>query len=116
MSGTLKRDDIRPCDLCGNKLCATGVPLFYRVRIERIGVDLNAVRQLDGLTMFFRGAAAIADAFAPSTDIAKPLQETPDELLICDACAVRDREPIMALTEIASTRKEAREKEKGASA
>lgn len=109
----MQPSDIRPCDLCGKPLCHTQVPLFYRVRIEHMGVDLNVGRQLDGLAMML-GSSRLAEAFAPSTELVKPLGEA-DELLVCQDCALPGRDPecIGRLAEIASERKAAREAKKG---
>lgn len=111
---TMKPADIRPCDLCGNPLCHTQVPLFWRVQIERLGIDLNVARQLDGLASFL-GSSRLAEAFAPSTELVKSLHETPDELLICERCALSPEGkplPVAVLAGIASDGKAKREASK----
>jgi hypothetical protein len=37
------------CSACRRKILSFGVPLFYRVTVERFGVDLRAVQRQDGL-------------------------------------------------------------------
>lgn len=109
MTAAMSSRDIRPCDLCGKKLCHTGLPLFWRVRIERMAIDMKVAQQLDGLSMFL-GSSRMAEAFAPSTEFVKPMHE-PDELLICEECALPGRESdcIARLAEIASESKQKRE-------
>lgn len=107
--GTMSLRDIRPCDLCGKKLCHTQLPLFWRVRIERMAIDLQVAQQLEGLSMLL-GSSRMAEAFAPSTDLVKPIDQ-PDELLVCEQCALpgRESECIGRLVEIASENKRKRE-------
>jgi hypothetical protein len=101
--------DIRPCDLCGRKLCHTQLPLFWRIRIERMAIDLKVAQQLEGLSMFL-GSSQMAEAFAPSTDLVKPMDQ-PDELLVCEHCALpgREAECIGRLAEIAGEGKRKRD-------
>lgn len=65
----------------------TGLPIFYRVTVERMAVDLKAVQQRAGLEMYFGGSAALADVFAPTTEIANPLFQAAT-ILVCDRCAI----------------------------
>ncbi len=39
------------CAMCGNKVLASGLPLFWRVTVERFGVDLKAVSRQQGYSM-----------------------------------------------------------------
>lgn len=97
---------LRPCDLCGKPLCHTQIPLFWRVNIERVAVDLKTAAQIEGLAMVLAGNVRLAEAFAPSNVIAKPIVGTEVELLVCESCALRVEHPhpIAALAEIGSER------------
>jgi hypothetical protein len=73
------------CDLCHQKIGHTGLPLFWRVTVERFGIDLGAVRRQDGLGQFM-GSIALAGVFSPGEDMAKPMMD-PKALTVCDTCA-----------------------------
>lgn len=80
------------CSLCGKKAPECGVPLFYRVRIERWGIDLGAVRRQSGLELMFGGTAggavALAQAMGADEDMAKPIMQ-PRELTVCEPCSMK---------------------------
>jgi hypothetical protein len=97
----MKARDIKPCAICGKGLMHAGVPLFYRVKVESMGVDLNAVRRHSGLEQFFGGrqlGAILADVMGPNPDIAKPMIEDQPALLVCQSCALEPR-PLLLLLE-----------------
>lgn len=76
------------CSFCGKKLLSNGgLPLFWRVTVERFGIDMMAVQRQHGLGMVI-GSAAIASVMGPDEDLAKPMQE-PATLTICEICATR---------------------------
>lgn len=76
------------CALCGQLVGLTGLPLFWRVRIERHGIDLAAVRRQSGLALLL-GNADIAMAMGPDEDMTTPLME-PITLTVCETCGTRD--------------------------
>jgi hypothetical protein len=80
----MKAGDLRPCALCGQGVMHTGVPLFWEVRLQRMGVDLEASRQLAGMETFF-GHVALARVFT-DPEIAKAFGE-PRTILVCERCA-----------------------------
>lgn len=98
----MKEKDLRPCDLCEKALAHDGVPLFYRVRIEIMGLDLSAIRRQVGLGMLI-GNAAIARVMGPDEDMAKPVVPAED-VIICRECAMTY--PIVMAHGIAADRKE----------
>lgn len=81
----LKAADLRPCALCGQGVMHTGVPLFWRISLQRMGVDRLAVQQAAGMETFFGGALALARVFS-DPDIANPFGEG-RTILVCEACA-----------------------------
>lgn len=89
MSTGMNRTDFKPCAKCGKGVMHTGLPLFYRVRIERMGIDLNAVRTQHGLELML-GSPAIADVFSPHNAIANPIPDSLVEVLICETCSMED--------------------------
>jgi len=102
MSGEpMKPADVRKCDLCGDPLMKKGGVTFFRVTFERMVIDVNAVREIHGLSTFFR-SEQLARVFAPSDVIARPLPA--DVLICCDSCAIGRREwGVFALAQIAAS-------------
>lgn len=97
----LKERDLREaakCSVCGKPLGHTGLPLFWRVTIERYGVDLNAVRRQDGLTMQLGGNSFLAGVMGADEDMATPMME-PKQVTVCENCALMAHQPIAMLIE-----------------
>lgn len=81
------------CALCREKVGAAGVPLFWRVTVERFGIDLAAARRQDGLAAFL-GSPVLANIMGDDADLAKPLME-PKALTVCEKCAMDKLAPLM---------------------
>lgn len=93
------------CGICGQKILAGGgLPLFYRVTIERFGIDLKAVSRQQGLTMLLGGSAAIAAAMGPDEEMTQTLME-PASFAVCERCST-DSSCVAQLAEIASAAQE----------
>lgn len=94
------------CNLCDKKIGETGLPLFWRITVERFGIDLAAARRQDGLAAFL-GSSALAQVMGDDADLAKPLME-PKALTVCEKCAMDklDRLVAVALAEIKTDDKE----------
>lgn len=58
----MKAGEITECALCGQGLMARGLPLFWRVRLERMGLSLAAVARVQGLEALTLGNIALARA------------------------------------------------------
>lgn len=97
------------CSLCKEKIGHTGLPLFWRVKIERFGIDMHAVQRQTGLAMMLGGNAAIAAAMGPDEDLAKVIYEV--TLTVCEDCAVNTMVPISSLTELAEQEEPAEKEE-----
>lgn len=82
---SFKQSNLQPCAVCRKGMMHAGTPLFYRLRVERYGIDAAAVNRQHGLEMFFGKAAPLAAIIGPSEDIAK-LIDGPREILICETC------------------------------
>lgn len=85
------------CSLCQKKILSGGLPLFWRVRIERFGVDLAAVRRKTGLEMML-GDARLAMMMGPDEDLAAAMME-PVTITVCEACACESATPVAVLAE-----------------
>ncbi len=78
------------CDVCGKKIGAAGLPMFWIVRIERHGLLLDAMKRQDGLAMFFGGHSGLAEVMGPNEDMTTPLM-APVELTVCETCGTPER-------------------------
>lgn len=74
------------CSMCGQKIGHTGLPLFWRVTVERFGIDHAAVARQQGLAMFL-GNAAIAGVMGPDETMAQPVMD-PVTLSVCETCVI----------------------------
>lgn len=81
----MKAGEFTKCALCGEGIMRGGLPLFWRVTCERMGLDLAAVAQVSGMETMMLGHVALARVFA-DPDIAVPLG-VPRTVLVCEACA-----------------------------
>jgi len=85
------------CNLCRRKIGASGLPLFWRVTIERFGVDLRAIERQDGLGACLSNSM-LANMMGPDEDLAKQMMD-PVKLTICETCAAEDNRPLMVLAD-----------------
>lgn len=74
------------CSICKKTIGSSGLPLFYRVTVERFGVDLGAVHRQTGLSMLI-GNARIAHIMGTDAEMARPMAE-PVVLCVCEPCSV----------------------------
>lgn len=81
----MKRDDIKPCILCGEGVLHDNNLTFYRIKLTRMIVDVGAVNRQAGLEMMV-GSPAIANIMGPDEDLAQPIMEEID-VLVCEPCA-----------------------------
>lgn len=98
----MRAEELKPCAICGKGMAHAGVPLFYRVRLEHMGINANAVRRTDAMERFFGGSAAnpagiaVARVFEDPV-IAEPIVDA-TEVLVCQPCALEPR-PLLMLAE-----------------
>ena len=74
------------CSICRQKIGASGLPLFYRLTIERFGVDMSAVSRQTGLAMMLNGNGYLAGVMGRDEDMATPIMEKLT-LVVCELCA-----------------------------
>jgi len=82
----MKAGEFKPCALCGKGVMYTGLPLFYKVTVQRMGIDIREVDRAAGMERFMGGHVALARVFH-DPDIANPIG-TPVESLVCEDCAM----------------------------
>ena len=98
------------CWNCKKKIGHTGLPLFWRVTVERFGIDLAAARRQDGLAALLAGHSGLAQVMGRDEDMAKPMME-PVVLTLCEQCAMSDE--IGNVAELALLVAETREEPEG---
>lgn len=99
----MKANEIKKCLRCGNGVMHTGVPLFWKISVERFGIDLAAVRRHAGMEMLM-GSPMLAQVMGLNEDIATPVMEK-IEIVLCEKCAM-DEQMIPYLAEVAQEQKE----------
>lgn len=87
------------CSLCRKPIGHTRLPLFWKVTVERFGIDLLAVQRQQGLGLMI--GAPLAAVMGPDETMARPVME-PKVLTVCETCACERALPIAALSEVAS--------------
>lgn len=92
----MKQRDIKKCAKCGKGVMHTGLPLFWRVTIERFGLNRDAIHRQAGLEMMIGGQ--LAAVMGPDEDMASPITE-PVKLILCEDCAMIDY-PVAAFAEL----------------
>lgn len=80
--------EISTCHLCGKKIGKTKLPLFWRIRVQRYGIDMNAVQRQEGLAMMLGGNGFLASVMGPDEDMAKIIDE--NEVTVCEDCAMKN--------------------------
>lgn len=77
------------CDNCHERIMAAGIPLFYRLKVQRFGVLMPAVQRNAGLAQFFGGNAMLANVMGADEDMAQSVSE---EYLItlCEKCSTQN--------------------------
>lgn len=102
MSGGMKEAELRAaatCGLCRRKIGESGIPLFWRVRVERFGLDAQALRRQQGLGLMVGGA--LAAVMGPDEDLAKPVMSAVT-LTVCEPCGTKET-MVAILAEAGST-------------
>ena len=80
----MKQKDLKPCSACGKGVMHEGIPIFYRFKMETMGIDANAVRQVHGFEEMMLGNLAVAQAMGLDPDIATAVDEK--EVILCHSC------------------------------
>jgi hypothetical protein len=86
----MKEEDLRKsavCLVCGKPFGSTGLPLFYRVKIERHAVDMKAVQRQQGLAMMLGGNGMLAPVMGPDEDMTDVLSSY--EFTVCEDCSTK---------------------------
>ena len=84
----MKEEELRThavCTGCRRKLGETGLPLFWRLKIERFGIKMDAVKRQHGLTMLLGGHAGLAAVMGQNEDMAESVLEE-KTITLCEEC------------------------------
>jgi hypothetical protein len=96
----MKESELRKCARCahcGKLIGQNQLPIFYRVTIERHGVDVAAVNRKSGLEAFLN-SPRLASVMGPDEDMTMPLM-IPRTITICERCSLEDT-PVALLAEL----------------
>lgn len=99
----MKQPEFTKCLGCGRGVMASGSIAFYRITIERLGVNMPAVKRQAGLEDFLGGQARIAFVMGEQEDIGLPIGDA-QRGLICDDCAIKHVSCIAQLSETMADR------------
>src|SRR5690606_14308926 len=97
----MKKREFKKCANCQKGMMHSGNPVFYRVSVERMCMDVPAVQRQHGLELMFNGEAALASIMGPDEDLAKPIGDK-EEVLVCQDCSIKTS--VAAITEVKSER------------
>jgi ABC-type uncharacterized transport system permease subunit len=90
-----KQSEIKPCAFCKQGILHSASPLFYRVKVEQMVLDMQAIRRQAGLEMMMGSAAGLAAIMGPNEDMAKSFGDA-QNILICNECALSNPDMLMA--------------------
>ena len=76
--------EIAKCAFCGKKFGESRLPLFWRVRVQRYGLKVDAIQRQQGLTMLLGGHAQLAQVMGTDADMAEKISE--NEITVCESC------------------------------
>lgn len=75
------------CIVCKKPFGHTGLPLFWRLTIERHGVNRQAIQRQDGLAALLGGSSLLAQVMGPDEEMTTPMVE-PITVTVCEKCAM----------------------------
>lgn len=84
--------DAADCCLCRKPIGNSGLPLFFRVHIERHGVNAGAIQRQTGLAMMLGGNAALAMVMGADEAMTTVLDSK--SVTVCETCAL-ERQAIL---------------------
>lgn len=79
----MKRSELRPCDLCGEKHNPLD-PTIYEITIGPQILDMHKLGQYAGMEMFFGGHVGIANVMMGDGEVPKALPQ--HKFFCCAAC------------------------------
>ena len=83
----MKEEELRgiaTCKLGGEKIGKAGVPMFWRVKLERYMLNIDALKRQQGLGMMLGGHGALAMVMGVNEDMAETFSSV--EITVCETC------------------------------
>lgn len=74
------------CAACNKPVWHYGVPLFWRLRAERLGIDARAIERETALGTFMH-SPALAKVMGTDQDVTLPMME-PKTISLCEPCVL----------------------------
>lgn len=96
------------CDLCGELLGASGIPVFWTAKLQSHGLKLDAMQRHDGLTALLGGNARLAQVMGADEEMTVTLNDV--DVTICHRCSLGEALILHHLAERATERDEQKEK------
>jgi len=81
-----KANEIQKCALCDLGVMNSHVPVFYTVKVDRMCIDMQAVKEQQALSVLV-GNEEIASVMGPNRSIAKRIADG-KEVWVCQNCAL----------------------------
>ena len=97
----MKQDEMKPCSFCDKGVMHSGSPVFYRIKLDHMGVDIRAVQRQSGLEQMLGGGsgsaavATVAFHMGLQEDIASVIISS--EKIICHPCMLEKDIPLPML-------------------
>lgn len=85
----MKQKDIKKCVLCGEGVMHGGQVTFYRLQVERLIINVGAVKRQHGLEIML-GSPQLAAVMGTDEDIARPVDGEPIVAIVCEECSMKD--------------------------
>lgn len=79
--------DCSTCGLCNKKIGASGLPSFFRIKVERHFLDIGALQRQTGLAMSMGDAGPLAMYMGPNEEMTKVIGSR--EITVCETCAMK---------------------------
>jgi len=98
----MKESELREkanCGLCGLPIGHTGIPIFYRVKIESFGLNASAIQRKTGLEMMLGGHSELARIMGPDEDMAESMGPA-TEFTVCQSCYTEKTNPLMVFRDM----------------
>lgn len=89
MGTPLKEKELRElvtCRVCRKKIGETALPILWKLKAERHGLDAKALQRQTGLAMMLGGNGLLAGVMGPDENMTVVLSET--TCMVCDTCMV----------------------------
>jgi len=77
------------CGLCKRKIGSCGLPMFWRVIVERHGLNISAIKRQAALTEMLGGNASLAITMGADDDMTMPLMD-PVAVTVCEECGMKN--------------------------